>query len=208
MKEVAISIHATDDFSLESLEGIKDYDYFHIDVMDGKFVKSKKKNLDIFNKLKNYTDDPPIIGHFMVVDPLHYFKQIIDFIDIFTFHIEANDQTLITIKQIKEFNKRVGIAINPETEVNKIIPYIDLIDLVLIMGVHPGYSGQTFIPETTHKVEELLPYKEDFNFKIEVDGGINLMNAKKLKCDIISSASTIFNAENPNYVINQLKERL
>lgn len=204
MKEVAISIHATDEFTLETLEGIQGYDYYHIDVMDGKFVKNKKNNLKVFQKLRDY-NNVPIIGHFMVKNPLFYFKNLLDQIDIFTFHFEANDQTLITIKQIKDFNKRVGIAINPETEVNKIIPYIDLIDLVLIMGVHPGFSGQSFIPETTHKVDELVPYKKDFDFKIEVDGGINLLNAKELNCDIISSASTIFKAEDPNEIINKLK---
>jgi ribulose-phosphate 3-epimerase len=204
MKEIAISIHATDEFSLENLKELQGYDYFHIDVMDGKFVKSTKNNLNIFQKLRAY-NNVPIIGHFMVEDPLHYFKQVLDQLDIFTFHFEANDQTLITIKQIKDFNKKVGIAINPETEVNKIIPYIDLIDLVLIMGVHPGFSGQSFIPETTHRVDELLSYKKDFDFKIEVDGGVNLYNAKKLNCDILSSASTIFNAENPNQIITKLK---
>jgi ribulose-phosphate 3-epimerase len=205
MKEVAISIHATEDFSLDILEEIQGYNYFHVDVMDGKFVDSRKNNLNAFKLLRTY-NNVPIIGHFMVMDPLSYFKKVLEDIDIFTFHIEVNDQSLLYIKKIKKFNKKVGIAINPDTEVNKIVPYIDLVDLVLIMGVHPGYSGQKFIPETAHKVDELIPYKEDFNFKIEVDGGVNLTNAKTLNCDILSSASTVFKAENPSEVIKILKE--
>ena len=115
----------------------------------------------------------------MVVNPYYYIKEIIDFINIFTFHFEINQDKNEIIREIREKNKGVGIALNPDTDVFKIVPYLNLIDMVLIMSVYPGGSGQKFIPESIEKVRKLKKLKEKYNFLIDIDGGININNAKK-----------------------------
>jgi len=177
MKEVAVSIHAKDNFDPLILNGLKGIDYIHVDVMDGKFVKNTNTNLDAFKVLsENYKT--PIIAHLMVIDTI----------------------------DVKAKNKKVGIAINPNTKISEIVPYLDKIDIVLVMSVFPGWSGQKFIEKTIKKINTLAKYKNKFDFKIDVDGGINLENAKKLKnTDILSSASTILKAKDPNTIIHALK---
>ena len=90
-------------------------------------------------------------------------------------------------------------------KVLEIRPYLDAIDLVLVMCVYPGGSGQQFIPQSIDKVNRLTVYRKDFDFEIEVDGGINLENAKRLNADILSSTSTILNSDTPNTIIQSLK---
>jgi len=205
MKEVAVSIHAKDDFDPLILNGLKDIDYIHVDVMDGKFVNNTNINLDAFKVLsENYKT--PIIAHLMVINTIDYINKIIDYIDYFLFHFENDEDKLAIIKEVKAKNKKVGIAINPNTKILEIVPYLDKIDIVLVMSVFPGWSGQKFIDKTIEKINTLAEYKKKFNFKIDVDGGINLENAKKLKnTDILSSASTILKAKDPNTIIYALK---
>ncbi|NVM34394.1 MAG: ribulose-phosphate 3-epimerase [Candidatus Lokiarchaeota archaeon] len=206
MKKVAVSIHATENFTTDILKGLESYDYIHVDVMDGKFVNNTNNNLNVFKALKKIYKTP-IIAHLMVINPFDYIKKIIKFIDIFLFHFETNNDKANIIKEIRNENKKVGFAINPETHISEIISYLEKIDLVLIMSVNPGWSGQKFIPETVNKVNQLAEYKKNYNFLIDVDGGINLTNAKLLKkTDILSSSSTILHAKNPNKIIKLFKE--
>jgi len=206
MKKIAVSIHATDDFDPNILYGLEDYDYVHIDVMDGKFVETKRKNLACFKKVKENTDKP-IIGHLMVDKPSEYFNRIIDYVDYYVFHYESEGSKDDLIQKIKKANKSAGIALNPETPLTKIIPYLNKIDLVLVMSVNPGWSGQTFIWECLDKVNLLIAYRAymKHQFLIDIDGGITLENAGYIHSDIISSASTILKADNPNEVIQKLK---
>ncbi len=205
MKKIAISIHAIEDFTVDILKGLEGYDYIHIDFMDGFFVNNECNNLDVFKKIKE-SFDTPIIAHLMVVNPFEYIKKIINFIDIFLFHFESNNKLTDIIKEVKTYNKQVGVAINPKTNVNDIIPYLNKIDLVLIMSVLPGWSGQKFINASIEKVNILSQYKKKYDFIIDIDGGIDLTNAKQLKnTDILTSASTILKAEDPNKIIKLLK---
>ncbi len=205
MKEVAVSIFAKNDFDPLILNGLKGIDYIHVDVMDGKFVNNTNINLDAFKVLsENYKT--PIIAHLMVINTIDYINKIIDYIDYFLFHFENDEDKLAIIKEVKAKNKKVGIAINPNTKILEIVPYLDKIDIVLVMSVFPGWSGQKFIDKTIEKINTLAEYNNKFNFKIDVDGGINLENAKKLKnTDILSSASTILKAKDPNTIIYALK---
>ena len=205
MKEVAVSIFAKNDFDPLILNGLKGIDYIHVDVMDGKFVNNTNINLDAFKVLsENYKT--PIIAHLMVINTIDYINKIIDYIDYFLFHFENDEDKLAIIKEVKAKNKKVGIAINPNTKISEIVPYLNKIDIVLVMSVFPGWSGQKFIDKTIEKINTLAEYKKKFNFKIDVDGGINLENAKKLKnTDILSSASTILKAKDPNTIIYALK---
>ncbi len=205
MKKVAVALHATDGFDINQVKNLENLDYIHVDVMDGKFVNNTMLNLDIFKALKK-NFDIPIIVHMMVEDPLQYIDKIIDYIDAFLFHKEIKSPISKIIETVKTHKKKVGLVINPPTEVSSLHPYLDQVDLVLIMGVNPGWSGQKFIQSTIEKVNELSNYKKKFNFEIDVDGGVNLENALKLSnADILSSSSTILKAENPNQTIMLLK---
>ncbi|KKN66582.1 hypothetical protein LCGC14_0469970 [marine sediment metagenome] len=205
MKEVAVSVHAKDNFDPKILKNLKDYDYIHVDVMDGKFVDSCNINLDIFQILKEFYSIP-IVAHLMVIDSFKYIKKIVNYINYFVFHIENPENKNRIIEKIKKNNRKVGIALNPDTDITEVIPFIEKIDLVLIMAVHPGWSGQRFIHQSVRKVNELAKYKEKYNFKIDIDGGINPENAIKLpNTDILTSASSILKADHPNKVIQLLK---
>ena len=206
MKEVAVSIHAIDNFSVNILKGIEGFDYIHVDVMDGKFVKNKNDNLDVFRILKEVYKTP-IIAHLMVINPFNYIEKIINYIDIFLFHFEIDNKRDKIIKEVRDFDKKVGFAINPGTKISEIIPYLNKIDIVLVMGVNPGWSGQKFLISSVEKVDKLAEYKNINDFIIDIDGGINLENAKLLRnIDILTSSSTILKAEDPNKIIKLLRE--
>ncbi|MFX1311018.1 MAG: ribulose-phosphate 3-epimerase [Promethearchaeota archaeon] len=206
MKKIAVSLHAIDDFNLNILQNIKDFDYIHVDVMDGKFVNNKNNNLEVFKILKE-TYETPIIAHLMVINPAQYVEKIIHFIDYFVFHFEIDFKIIDIIEKIRENNKNVGLAINPETKISKIQPYLNKIDLILVMSVNPGWSGQKFIPKTIKKIDQLAKLKNEYNYLIDIDGGINLTNAKLLKnTDILTSSSTILKAKNPNDIIQLLRK--
>lgn len=205
MKEVAVAIHAKEDFDPHIINGLENLDYIHIDVMDGKFVNNFNLNLSVFKILKE-NFEYPIVAHLMVSNPIDYVKKIINFIDVILFHYESEGNIEEIINKVKDYNKKVGIVINPNTEISKIISYLNKIDYVLVMAVNPGWSGQKFIPATIDKVNKIAQYKKKFKFEIIVDGGINLDNAIKLmNADILSSSSTILNAKDPNYIIEALK---
>ncbi len=205
MKKIAVSIHATKDFSLDILKGLKGFDYIHVDFMDGLFVNSQNRNLNVFRKIKE-SHNLPIIAHLMVIKPFDYIEKIINFIDIFLFHFEIDNDKHIIIKEVRNYNKKVGLAINPDTNVKEIIPYLNKIDLILVMSVNPGWSGQKFLTNSIEKVNTLAQYKKSHHFLIDIDGGINLTNAKLLKnTDILTSSSTILKAKEPNKIIELLK---
>ena len=204
MKKVAVSIHARDDFKPEIIRGLNELDFIHVDVSDGKFSSVRNLNLDVF-RILNESYQIPIIAHMMVIDPSYYIEEIIDYVETFTFHFEIEQDKNVIIGNIRNQRKKVGIAINPDTDIIEIVPYLNAIDLVLVMSVYPGGSGQKFIPHSIEKVNILNSYRGKYKFLIDIDGGINVDNAKKLDVDILSSTSTILNANDPNKVISILK---
>ncbi|MHA1284521.1 MAG: ribulose-phosphate 3-epimerase [Promethearchaeota archaeon] len=205
MMKVAVAIHAVKDFKLDIIAHLRDLDFIHVDVMDGKFVNNINLNLNAFKLLKQRYDIP-IVAHLMVINPLEYLSKIADFIELFLFHVEIEQNIDEIINQVKKRDLKVGLVINPPTKIEKIIPYLPKINSVLVMSVNPGWSGQEFIPEVVEKVNSLVNYKNQFDFEIMVDGGINLNNAKLLiNADVLSSSSTILNSTEPNLVIEKLK---
>jgi len=204
MKNIAVSLHATEDFNPDIINGLIGLDYIHVDVSDGKFTSIRNLNLDVF-RILNETYQTPIIAHMMVTNPSYYIQEIIEYVKIFTFHFEIEQDINEIIDEIKSEKKGVGIAINPDTDIMEIIPYLNSTDLVLVMSVYPGGSGQKFIPQSIEKVNNLVKLKEKYKFLIDIDGGVNVDNAKKLDVDILSSTSTILNAKDPNNVIYKLK---
>jgi len=204
MKNIAVSLHATEDFNPDIINGLIGLDYIHVDVSDGKFTPIRNLNLDVF-RILNEAYQTPIIAHMMVTNPSYYIEEIIEYVNIFTFHFEIERDKNELIEEIRRKKKKVGIAINPDTDIMEIAPYLGSIDLVLVMSVYPGGSGQKFIPQSIEKVKNLKKLKGKYEFLIDIDGGVNVNNAKKLEVDILSSTSTILNAKDPNNVIYELK---
>ena len=193
-------------------------DYFHIDVMDGKFVEQETTEMmhEYCNNIKQISN-LPLDVHLMVEDVKSYIDSFIPYEpNIITFHIEAckdKDEVLELIKYIKENNIKVGISIKPNTKVEEIYEYLPFVHLVLVMTVEPGYGGQELIPKTIDKVKQLKEYIDNNNIDldIEVDGGVNLENKEILKetgANIIVAGSAIVNSEEYKAVIDKIKETI
>ena len=176
-------------------------DYIHIDVMDGHFVPNLTIGPEVIKKLRPLTKKTFDV-HLMISPVNNLIKNFADAgADIITFHPEATDNTLETIKLIKAQNKKVGISLKPNSKLSLIEDYLDKIDLVLIMSVEPGFAGQKFMPEVLEKIKKLKEIigKKNLNVDIEIDGGINFQNcslAKKAGANILVSGSTIFKENN------------
>ena len=178
-------------------------DFIHIDVMDGHFVPNITIGPEVINKLRKYTSLPFDVH--LMISPVHDFiKNFADAgADIITIHPEATNDLVSSIKKIKSYNKKVGVSLNPETSVDKALPILSMIDLVLIMSVNPGFGGQKFMEETLEKVKVLRKEIDTKKFKtqIEIDGGINFENAKMAKkagVNILVSGTTIFKENGGN----------
>ena len=172
-------------------------DLIHIDVMDGHFVPNITIGPEVISKLRKYTNLPFDV-HLMISPVNNFIKNFSDAgADIITIHPEATDDLEGSIKKIKSLNKKAGISLNPETSVDKVMPVLNLIDLVLVMSVNPGFGGQKFMSKTLEKVKILRKEIDKNNLKvqIEIDGGINFENSKKAReagVDILVSGTTIF----------------
>ena len=182
-------------------------DLIHVDVMDGHFVPNITIGPVVIKSLRKYTSLPFDVH--LMVSPVH--KYIKNFAkagaDIITIHPEATKNLKKSIKKIKSYGKKVGVSLNPETSINKVIPVLGIIDVVLIMSVNPGFGGQKLIKSTLQKSKKLkkIIVKKKLKVKIEMDGGINFKNSslvKKSGVDIIVSGTTIFKENNGNYKKN------
>jgi len=176
-------------------------DMIHIDVMDGHFVPNITIGPEVIYKLRKYSSLPFDVH--LMISPVHNFiKNFADAgSDIITIHPEATDDLINSIKEIKSYKKKIGVSLNPETSVNEIINILNLIDVVLIMSVNPGFGGQKFMEKTLEKVKVLRAKIDKNKLKtlIEIDGGINFENSKmaiKAGVDILVSGSTIFKQNN------------
>ena len=176
-------------------------DMIHVDVMDGHFVP-------------NLTIGPPVIKALrkqcsikfdvhLMISPVHkYIEAYADAgADIITIHPEATGNLEESISKIKSLNKKVGVSLNPETKLDLITDYLEKIDLVLIMSVNPGFGGQKFMPEVLDKVKQLkeIKSKNNMNFDIEIDGGINFDNCQsaiEAGANILVSGTTVFKSNN------------
>lgn len=197
--------------SKDRIESIKklnntNADYIHIDAMDGIFVPNTQMPIKEITELEKYTTIPLDI-HLMTEDPEKYIKHLENKnIEYITIHIEINKNIDKLINKIKSLNYKVGLSIKPNTKIETIIPYLDKIDLVLIMSVEPGFGGQKFIPTTLNKAKELRNLNKDII--IEIDGGINDSNIEEIKkyTDIAVVGSYITNSIDYNKAINNLKK--
>lgn len=173
--------------------------YIHLDVMDGVFVPNISMGIPIIASIKKNTQNKFILDtHLMIENPKKYIDSFKDAgSDIITFHREVGEEYLELIDYIKSKGIKAGISISPDTEVKSIIDALDKVDLVLIMSVHPGFGGQKFIENALDKIKYLkeLKTKNNYNYLIEVDGGVYIENVKKVidaGCDLIVSGSGVF----------------
>ena len=176
-------------------------DMIHVDVMDGHFVPNLTIGPPVIKSLRKCTKLPFDVH--LMIDPVDkYIKDYSDAgADIITFHPEATSNIQKTINLIKSLNKKVGISLNPNTEIEVAKEYLDKIYLVLIMSVYPGFGGQKFLNDVIKKIKDLDKIRKDssLNFKIEIDGGINFETSKiaiEAGVDILVSGTTIFKENN------------
>ena len=176
-------------------------DMVHVDVMDGHFVPNLTIGPPVIKALKKKSLLPFDVH--LMISPVHKYIQAYSEAgaDIITIHPEATDNLTSSISEIKKNNKKVGVSLNPETKIDTIIKHLKEIDLILIMSVNPGFGGQKFMPQVLTKITELrkIEKEKNFNFDIEIDGGINFENSKeaiKAGANILVSGTTIFKSNN------------
>ena len=211
---IAPSILAADFANLQQdveLVNNSQADWFHIDIMDGVFVPNISFGMPVLKAITKHAKKTLDV-HLMIVEPERYIKTFAELgSDILTVHFEACKDLAPTIRAIKVEGMKAGVAINPDTSVTVLEPFIADIDLVCLMSVHPGFGGQSFIEGTYEKIQQLktLIHKKGAATKIEVDGGVNAANTKKLNnlgADVLVVGSFVFKSEDPSTTIAHLKQ--
>lgn len=175
-------------------------EYLHYDVMDGIFVPSISFGMPVLASIRSCTKQVMDV-HLMITEPIRYIKEFKEAgADLITIHLEACEDVAATIKAIREAGLKVGLSIKPTTEAEAIRPYLDQIDMILVMSVEPGFGGQKFIPESLDKIRALRAMVEEagVDVDIEVDGGIYQANVKEVLdagANIIVSGSGVFKGD-------------
>ena len=175
-------------------------EYLHYDVMDGIFVPSISFGMPVLASIRSCTNQVMDV-HLMITEPIRYIKEFKEAgADLITIHLEACEDVAATIKAIREAGLKVGLSIKPATEAEAIRPYLDQIDMILVMSVEPGFGGQKFIPESLDKIRALRAMVEEagVDVDIEVDGGIYQANVKEVLdagANIIVSGSGVFKGD-------------
>ena len=213
MAIVAPSLLASDFLRLErecKMLNESEADWFHLDVMDGRFVPNISFGLPVIEHVRKATTKPCDV-HLMIVEPEKYAE---DFqkagADMLTVHYEACPHLHRNVQQIRSLGMKAGVALNPHTPVLLLQDILQDVDMVLIMSVNPGFGGQTFIPRTFQKIRELRAMidEQKLPVKIEVDGGVTTSNAPDLiraGADVLVAGSTVFKSGDPKETIRQLK---
>ena len=175
-------------------------EYIHVDVMDGMFVPSISYGMPVIKSIRKSTGKVFDV-HLMISEPIRY---IADFAasgaDMITVHVEACSDVVATIEKIREYKLKVGITLNPDTPESAIKPYLNRVDMVLIMSVNPGFGGQKFITSSVDKIKEVKRLRDELNlsYDIEVDGGINIDNLATVLeagANVIVAGSAIFRGD-------------
>ncbi len=209
--KIAVSFLKSPDSKEKTIEKISSStaDYIHVDLMDGKLYGEKNFDKEEMYQLLEQQNKPLDI-HLMTEDIeeyIDYFSKLKP--SFITFHIEANCNPLKMLHHIKQKQIKAGLAISPDTKLEKIIPYLNEVDLILVMSVIPGKGGQSFLPCTKNRLKELIEYQKKYSFLINVDGGINNLTINEVKqANIIVSGSFICYSKNYNETIDLLRNQV
>lgn len=183
-------------------------DWLHCDVMDGVFVPNITFGMPMVKALDRVTD-MTLDVHLMITEPEKYVERFCDVgADFVTFHVDASKNVDGALDAIKAKGKKCGLVLNPDKPLSLVKPYIDKIDMLLIMSVYAGFGGQKFIPESVQKLKDAKKLIGDRNVLLEIDGGVGEDNAKEIiaaGADVLVAGSSVFGSKNPEKVISVLK---
>ncbi len=185
-------------------------EYLHLDVMDGMFVPNISFGPDFIKALRPHSK-AVFDTHLMIMDPMRYIDNFVNAgSDIITIHLESCDNVSDVLKYIKSKGVKAGAVIKPKTPVSDLLPYLPLLDMILIMSVEPGFGGQKFIPDALNKLKEAraMIKESGYDIDLEVDGGVNTSNIKDIieaGANVIVAGSAIFNAPDPEKAVKELK---
>lgn len=208
MIKIAPSILSADFSRLgEDIESVSDAEFIHIDVMDGCFVPNISIGIPVVKSIRKVTAQIFDV-HLMIVEPQKYVKQFcMAGADIVTVHLEASaeENIIAALKIIRECGKKAGLSVKPGTPAKALIPFLDYVDMILVMTVEPGFGGQKFMADMLPKIREI---KQLTSKPIEVDGGIDFETGKlciEAGAEILVAGSFVFKSENRNETINKLR---
>ena len=210
---IAPSVLAADFTNLKAeidMVNASEADWFHLDVMDGRFVPNITFGMMIIEAIHKLATKPLDV-HLMIVEPEKYIESFRKAgADNITVHYEACPNLHRTLQQIRATGAKVGVALNPHTPVTVLEDVLEMLDLVCLMSVNPGFGGQKFIYQTLNKIRKLRTMMDERNIDchIEIDGGVGLQNAEVILqagADVLVAGSSVFNAENPTKAIADFK---
>ena len=210
---IAPSVLAADFTNLRAeieMVNASEADWFHLDVMDGRFVPNITFGMMIIEAIRKMATKPLDV-HLMIVEPEKYIESFRRAgADVITVHYEVCPNLHRTLQQIRATGAKVGVALNPHTPVTVLEDVLEMIDLVCLMSVNPGFGGQKFIYQTLNKIRKLRTMMDERNLDchIEIDGGVGLQNAEVILqagADVLVAGSSVFNAENPTKAIADFK---
>ena len=213
MIKIAPSILSADFTRLgEEILSISEADYLHFDVMDGIFVPNISVGIPVLKSVRKCTD-MTLDVHLMITEPVRYVEDFIDAgADLVVVHIEADtpENTKTALERVKSRGKKAGLSIKPNTPAERVLPYLELVDLVLVMTVEPGFGGQKFMADMLPKIEFLRRTLDERGLacELQVDGGINPETAKlciNAGADVLVAGSAVFGAPDRAQMIRQLR---
>ena len=209
MKKISVSFLSSKNIPQDlKLLNETDADYIHVDIMDGKFVKNKTMPFSEMKYIYKYTSKRLDV-HLMVENPSKYIPLYAELnTEFITFHIEVEEDIVKNLELIKSYSIGCGLAINPDTPVKELIPYLPYLDQIIVMGVIPGEGGQSFIPETEKKLKELRSLLNSYpvHILINVDGGVRDTTKEQcMNADILTTGSYVLQGNNYQEKISSLR---
>ena len=210
MKKISASFLSSKNIPIDLIKlNETDADFIHIDVMDGKFVKNKTMPFSEMKNIYKYTSKRLEV-HLMVDNPSKYIPMYAELnTECIMFHIESSEDIIKNLDLIRSFSIKCGLAINPDTKISALVPYLPFLDQILVMSVFPGEGGQKFIPESENRIKEIKELINSYglNILIDVDGGIcDTVLDKVSDADILTAGSYVINSSNYQEKITSLRQ--